>query len=160
MRNNIILNGVYKTIVFKRIRKSKENIKELEKIRLDAYKISGMDPEETYYFKTLEDRKYMAYGLYYIDNDKKRLLAGCYLSKNEDRLMIEQLFVKEEFQRSDMHIGTLLLELVIQSKDEIEKVFNQEFNIIGLEDRLENSKLYEKVGFRKSKTTSYSYKAL
>ena len=119
-----------------------ETINEIENVRYHAYGIEN-PPENSFYKIQLLERKYIAWGAY--QNDQ--LIGGCSVSNSYQSRFIEQLFVLKNYQNSDLHIGTKLLQYVLEHKSWIEQHFNTKFNYSYLESRNPNSMLYQNLGY-------------
>lgn len=133
-------------INYKVLNLDEQIIETLEKLRLEALRISGISFNDTYHYKQLKEQKYLVFGAFY--NDK--LVGACYVSPSYNSLYIEQLFVSYELQRTELHIGTNLLKYVSTNKDIIQDYFNQKFKYSLLEDGRNTASLYSKMGYEKT----------
>ena len=121
--------------------KNFHDISKLEKLRCNAY---GMEynGDNLYYKNKISDGNIVPLGCFY----KQELVAGIYISNSLNSLFIEQIFVKREFQNSDLHIGNYLLHYVLKNKHIFEDYFGVKFSYSRLDNRGHES-FYEKLGY-------------
>lgn len=122
---------------------NEDEFKLLESLRLDSYDIHELKLNQ-YYFDKFINHKLLAYEVHY----RNELVGGAYISSSFNSLFVEQLFIKKEFQRSYLHVGSKLLEYIIKNKETCELFFKTKFNISRLESR-NNETFYQKLGYQK-----------
>lgn len=139
-------------ITFSLVTIDEEMIRELEKVRFNAYHmdISELSPTESFSAQQLREGEYIAFAAL----SKQQIIGGCYVSNNYNSLFIEQLFIKEEFQNK--HIGTALLAYTLKHKDIIQQYFNQRFYYSYLDNLNIQNQMYQKLGY--VETDSYLMK--
>lgn len=123
-----------------------EIISKLEKLRFNAYDMScneGVDVCETIYARDMQSGKYVVYGAFY----NNELIGSCYVSKAYDSLFVEQLFVAKKFQRSDLCVGSGLLDYVLDQREYIENYFDCNFTYSCLDSVDRAQKLYKRKGY-------------
>ncbi len=126
-------------LTYQTINKNDERIKEIEKIRSEAFHIAPGD-----YFKNkIEEEKILAIACYY----NNTLVAGAYISQSMNSLFIESVFVKEEYQNNTLHIGHSLLKYILEHKSIAEEFFHTKFTQCRLESKNRDS-FYENLGFK------------
>ncbi len=131
----------------KKIEATEENIIKLEQLRFIAY---GVEDEtlsgDTLYSIGLSMGTMIPYGFYIGET----IVAGCYISANEDSLFVEQLFVHPALQNSGLKAGRLLLGFVLNQKEELEKYFQTRFDESSLEPSDKKAReIFEKRGYTK-----------
>ena len=120
------------------------NIMELEILRFKAYGLEPRIEGYTLYQIGLEQGTMIPFGLYM----NNQLVAGCYVSANENTLFIEQLFVHPHLQNSGLKAGRLLLNFILVNKKEVEKHFDTKFSVSALEPSSDKARaIYEKMGY-------------
>ncbi len=117
------------------------DVSELEKLRCNAYSMD-YHGDNSYYTNKIREGSILSLGCFY----QKELVAGIYLSNSIQSLFIEQIFVKKEFQNSDLHIGNYLLHYVLENKHIFEEYFGVTFHCSRLDNRGHES-FYERLGY-------------
>lgn len=105
-------------------------------------------------YKPLVDNKVFAIATY----DEGEIIAVCYFHRFNTTLMIDEIFVKESYQNNG--IGSALLQGVVNSKSQLEKLLGGELTACRLEPRGEDvKKFYIKNDFHSSSNDNM-YKAI
>ena len=112
-------------------------VKDLEKIRIN-------DNNSTYYLNLILEGKVLAIGCFY----KEQLVGGAYVMNSFNALFIEHVFVKDEFQNNSLHIGSAIVNYILNNKDIFDKYFGVCFKMCRLESRNKDS-FYTRLGFKK-----------
>ncbi|MBQ4030509.1 MAG: GNAT family N-acetyltransferase [Bacilli bacterium] len=128
----------------KRLEGTGENICRLETLRFKAYGLDEKFSGLTLYALGLTQGTMVPYGFFV----NEQLVAGCYVSADEETLTIEQLFVHPQLQNSGLRAGRLLLNYVLMQKEELEHYFRTKLVVSSLEPSTDKAKaLYEKMGY-------------
>lgn len=138
-------------INFKVIDLTENNIIESEKLRADVYNYKNTKPNETFFYNEMINGKVLAFGAYKED----MLIGACYVSKTFQTLFIEQLFVLQEYQNNEEHIGTNLLQYVLNNKEVCEKYFNTEFKFSYLDNKV-SKEFFENLGYKENNSNMMS----
>lgn len=140
-----------KNLICKQVEVNEDTIRILENVRYDAYNMDDIeiDVSQTLYTCELRRGKYVVLGAY-LDNI---LVGACYVSKQFNSLFIEHIFVKRQFQKSELHVGKKLLMCVLKNKHIVEQYFDTEFSHSYLDPRNELIPFYEQLGYELSDTT-------
>ena len=121
-----------------------------EKIELLRKEVNKLDELSTFYLNGLLNNKEFAFGTF--DNDN--IIAGIYFHRFDTILYIDWLFVKEEYQNKG--IGKSLINKILNSKEELEKLLGGKITKCNIESRGEKSNsIYTKMGFKGS-SNSYN----
>ena len=123
------------------------NKEEKEKIEILRQEVFHIDGEVTFYLNELLNDK--VYALVAYDEDK--MIGGCYFHRFNNILMIDQVFVKEEYQNTGLRIGRELIKRLLNSKKELEELLGGQIDTCRIESQ--NTKahsLYSKIGFHES----------
>ena len=124
---------------------------ELEKLRRD---VLHLDRINQYYSSVLLTDREFAVAATIGDE----LVGGCYFHRLDETLMIDQLFVKEEYQNTGMRIGRNILEALFNKKEELEKLFGEKVTVCRIESDNEKAHaIYSKMGFRESSTSKDTF---
>ena len=130
---------------------NEKDLLELEKLRCEVLHI---DEVSKYYTDQLLTNKTYAIGAY-VD---KELVGGCYFHNLNQTLMVDQLFVKEQYQNTGMRIGRSMLNELMTNKEELEHLFNERVTICRIESDNEKAHaLYSKMGFRESNSNEDTF---
>lgn len=125
---------------------TEENINLLEQLRYNAYGIDSTNCklEETYHAKQLREGKYLVFSCF-LEN---QLAGACYISNSHNSLYVEQLFIKKEYQRSNLHLGSNLLKYILKNKQIIENYFQTNFYYSYLDTSKNNEQLFLQLGYQ------------
>lgn len=139
-----------KNLICRQVEVNEDTICVCENVRYDAYNMKGLeiDVSQTHYACELRQDKYVVLGAYLGDI----LVGACYVSKKFDSLFIEHLFVKRQFQKSNLHVGTNLLSYVLNNKHIIEQYFEKKFLYSYLDTRNELVSFCEQFGYASNHT--------
>lgn len=132
---------------------TEENINLLEQLRYNAYGIDSTNfkVEETYHAKQLREGKYLVFGCFL----ETQLAGACYISNSYNSLYIEQLFIKKEYQRSNLHLGSNLLKYILKNKQIIENYFQTNFYYSYLDTSKNNEQLFLQLGYQEKNFLMY-----
>ena len=111
-----------------RVINDKEDISKYEALRCKAF---GLDyGVSKYYYEKLKQGTLLVFGAYHNDE-----LVGClYLSPfYVSNAYVDQVFVKEEYQNSDLHIGTSLLQYLEDNIESVSEYFDFYVNMLYIE---------------------------
>ena len=111
----------------------------LEQLRKDVFKIKDSE----YYMTKILEGKILVIGCFYQDE----LVAGAYLSNSYHSLFVEQIFVRDDYQGSVLHVGYYLMKYILEHKEIFDEFFHTSFDQCRLESRNCDS-FYEKLGFK------------
>ena len=136
---------------------TEEELREIEKLRLAVFGIENI--ENTYYLSCLLRDKYKACATI-IDDE---MAAGCYFHRFKNALVIDQLFVKEEYQETGRRLGRNLVEELLREKENLERLLKGQL-LISIVEPLDSKKvhsIYEKMGYKDGTIDSMNmYKTL
>lgn len=122
-----------------------EDKMKLESLRNEVFHLNGIS---SYYINELLNGK--TYAMAAIDNDN--MVGGCYFHRFNTILLIDELFVKEDYQNTGLQVGRNLVKELILNKSKIEELLESEITLCKLEASNEKAKaLYSKIGFKASK---------
>ena len=125
-----------------------EDNKDKEDIELLRKEVFGLKNVGNYYLNELLNNK--IYALSIIDNN---IIAGCYFHRFDNILVIDQVFVKKEYQNSGLRLGRELIKELILNKVGIEYLLGGKLDICKIESQNKKSHdLYIKIGFNESKS--------
>ena len=123
--------------------KNQKDINDIELLRKEVFKLKETS---NYYLNDLLNRKEFAIGTY----DNNIIVGGLYFHRFEKTLMIDQVFVKEEYQ--NRKIGTNLITMLWAHKRELELILGGPIEMCKIESQNEKShSLYNRIGFRETK---------
>jgi GNAT superfamily N-acetyltransferase len=126
-------------IYYQQLINYQHKIKELEKIRLDAYNAEQLG---TFYIEMLKAKK----AIVFVAKANKEIVGASYVSDSLYSLYIEQLFVKSCYQ--NQKIGTNLLYYILKNKQLAENYFQHPLNISRLAPAsLISERLYRRMGY-------------
>ena len=118
---------------------------EIESLRKEVFHLEELSP---FYIRQLLNKK--EYALVARD-DNNKMIAGCYFHRFETSLMIDQVFVKEEYQNKEYKLGRNLINNLLVNHAYIGKLLGNHVSICMIEANNEKAKaLYKKMGFRES----------
>ena len=122
-----------------------EEISRVESLRAEVF---HMNTTGIYYLNELLSGK--EYAL--VTFNGKEMVAGCYFHRFESILMIDQLFVKEEYQNKGLNLGRNLVEQLVTNKAELEELLGGSLNVCKIDSNNEKAhNIYLDMGFRESK---------
>ena len=125
--------------------KTSSDIEKIEALRKEVF---GLDMESSYYSDKLLNKKELAIATF----DQEKIVAGVYVHAFESTLVIDQLFVKKEYQNTGLKLGRNLLNFLKENKELIEAFFDAKLNVMTIESKNEKARsIYAKSGFRESK---------
>ena len=106
-------------------------IAEVERLRGDVFHVSGGE----YFTRAIRDGKIVVLGCF-LQNE---LVGGAYLSSTYQSLFIESIFVRKEYQRHSLHVGSFMFRYILEHKDIFEKIFHTSFYQCRLESSNQDS---------------------
>lgn len=124
-----------------RIIKTKEDKEKIELLRKEVFELKEVG---SYYLNELLNNKEYAFVLF--DNDI--MIAGIYFHRFKNALMIDQVFVKKEYQNKG--IATNLIKKLLSIKSVLEELLGEKLNICRVESNNKSHDVYIKIGFNES----------
>lgn len=119
---------------------------DIEILRKEVFHLNKISP---FYMQQLLDRK--EYAVATVD-DNNKIVAGCYFHRLENILMIDQLFVKEDYQNTGYKLGRGLVNNLLNEHVNVSELLGNKLEICRVESNNEKAKaLYKKIGFRESR---------
>ena len=119
---------------------------EKEKIEILRKEVFNLKNNQTYYLDELLNNKLYSLGVL----DNSNIIGGCYFHKFNDHLIVDQIFVKNEYQNNG--IGSNLIKTILLNKDKFEDLLGGELNICEIEALNKGARnLYIKMGFKERK---------
>ena len=136
-----------------RLIKTNEEIKKIELLRGEVFNIKELGG---FYLDNLLNKTEYALGTF----DNNIIVGGIYFHRFDTILMIDQVFVKKEYQNQG--IGTNLIKTLLNSKADLEQLLGSELTMCNIDSRDKKSHdIYSNIGFRESKRdTDTLYKRL
>ena len=122
---------------------TEEEYNKVERLRNRAF--NNNQTFSPYYLNGLINNKIKAVATK--NNDE--IIAGCYFHNWSTNLIIDQLFVKNEYQETGLYLGRKLLLNVLENKEKLEKLFNTNLETSLIEPIDEKAEaIYRKLGYR------------
>ena len=133
-----------------------EDFYKIEKLRKEVFDIRNTI--STYYLNGLVNNKIKAIATKKDDE----MIAGCYFHNFSTNLVIDLLFVKEQYQETGLKLGRNLLLDILSNKDRVEKILHTKLSISSIEPLNEKAEaLYKKIGYKsKNDILGTMYKAI
>ena len=133
-----------------------EEYEEIEELRKEVFNIKASPG--TYYLNGLIDNKIKAVAAKKDD----KIIAGCYFHSFINSLVIDQVFVKENYQETGLKLGRKLLLDLFNHKKELEKLLNTKLYTTSIEPIDEKAEyIYRKIGYKQgNKFTGIMHKSL
>ena len=128
----------------------------IDELRKEVFNIKNSSG--SYYLNGLINNKIKAIAT--MDNNE--MIAGCYFHNFSTNLVIDLLFVKEQYQETGLKLGRHLLLDILSNKDKIEKILHTKLSISSIEPLDEKAEaLYKKIGYRSNNSIlGTMYKAI
>ena len=124
---------------FKILDSNYDNLIKIETIRNSVSNIN-------YYIKNIKEGRFKMVGAFLNDE----IIGGAYISSSFNSLYIEQIFIRNDYQRSELHVGYNLMKFILNNKIEFEKIFKKDFYYSKLEPNSnEVESFYNKLGYVK-----------
>ena len=119
-----------------------KDILEIEMLRCEAFNIKEL-VKDSYYYKKIKDGDMVVVKCYLDD----KLVGGVYVTNSYSSLFIDQIFIRPKYQRNGLHIGSRLLNYVLENKNIFEDYFNKKFSVSRLENRCQDE-FYNYMGYK------------
>ncbi len=131
-------------IIIKLLSRKDDKFK-VEILRCEVFELTEIGPY--YISKILENKEFVLAAF----TEDYRAVGGCYFHRYENNLVIDQVFVKKEYQNKGYKIGRSLIKTLIINREYISKILGSELRICRIDAKDEKSKtLYKKIGFKDS----------
>ena len=109
---------------------------------------------KSYPLINIKNRRTIPFAL--IIDDK--IVAGCYVSGYGETLMVDYLFVTKSYRNTGLRLGRVLLNYILESKQEIEEYFHHALatsKLAALDNRAKH--VYEDLGYQYSEENGSAY---
>lgn len=129
---------------------------EIDELRKEVFNITN--GSGSYYLNGLINNKLKAIAAK--NNDE--MIAGCYFHNYSSNLIIDMLFVKEEYQETGLKLGRNLVLNLLDNKEQVEKILHSKLTTSSIEPINEKAEaLYKKIGYKSRKNSfGVMYKAI
>lgn len=133
-----------------------DDYQEIDELRKEVFNIKYCST--SYYLNGLINNKLKAIAA----KNKEEMIAGCYFHNFSANLVIDMLFVKEEYQETGLRLGRNLLLEILSNKDKVEKILHSKLNMSTIEPIDDKAAaLYKKIGYRRHENAlGIMYKAI
>ena len=133
-----------------------EEYEKIEELRKEVFDLKSSPG--TYYLNGLIDNKIKAVAT----KKDNEIIAGCYFHSFINSLVIDQVFVKENYQETGLKLGRKLLLELLNHKKELEKILDTELYTTSIEPIDEKAEyIYRKIGYKQGNSfTGMMHKSL
>ena len=124
--------------------RSDEAIEKIETLRKEVFHLEN---NGTYYKDKLLNKSLIAVATF----DEDEMVAGVYFHFFNNTMVIDQLFVREDYQNRGLKLGRQLVLRLIYLKTQLEKMYGVTINACYIDSQNQKAhELYKKIGFRES----------
>ncbi len=124
---------------------TEEEFNKVEQLRKEVFDI--LPSFGVYYLNGLIENKIKAVAT----KSNEEIIAACYFHNRSTNLIIDQLFVKEDYQETGLKLGRKLLLDILNNKEKVEKLLNTKLQFSLIEPIDEKAEaIYKKIGYKPS----------
>lgn len=132
------------------LKNDNDMIELMERLRKNAFGFDA-DTINQYYINRLMDNSLVMLACVY----NNKLIGGAYIANRFNKLYIESLFVDKSLQRSKLHVGTRIMNYIINNNELFDKLFDTKFYFSSLEPIDEEvASFYKRLGYHQNDNDS------